>query len=58
MVFLEPPHRRRIGDSPALRRYNLTCAGYVQHMRAVFSSWLIAIAVGLAYMITIPLLGR
>jgi hypothetical protein len=27
-------------------------------MRAVFSAWLIVIAVGLAYMLTIALLGR
>ena len=43
---------------PALRRCNGADTRYLRHMRAVFSSWLIVIAVGLAYMITIPLLGR
>lgn len=50
--------RARIPDSLPRVRASAARARYLRAMRAVFSSWLIVIAVGLAYMITIPLLGR
>ena len=31
---------------------------YVRHMRVVFTSWLVGIAIGLAYMFAVVLTGR
>jgi hypothetical protein len=50
--------RARIPDSRPCIAPAAPAPGTFWLMRAVFSSWLIVIAVGLAYMLTIALSGR